>query len=92
MHLYSIQIDDPCRRCMEMYANICIVSILSESVKTMLRLPFPSLFSDIQHLALKLIGLAHHSQGSNTIEEDITVRAQVTDWLSATLSSYSSFW
>lgn len=54
-------------------------------------MPFPSLFGDIQHLALKVIGLSHHSQGSNTVEEDITVRTQVTDCSSAMLMSYFFF-
>lgn len=37
---------------------------------------FPSLLSDISRLALEPIGLSHHSQGNNTVEEDITVRTR----------------
>lgn len=48
-------------------------------------MPFPSLLGDIPCLALKQIGLSHRSQGSNTVEEDITVRTRVTDCLSEML-------
>lgn len=42
-------------------------------------LPSPSLFRDMECLALKPIGLSYHSRGSNTVEEDITVSMVVTD-------------